>query len=161
MVLPFPTGRRTVTRRNLVEATAVRSCDRARRSVGAVVLRIRDTIKILIGWTNPDVLENRSSGVRGDGRGINDLEVAADRRAVNDAMFQVAELQHRTFQTVRRSPGEIDDRIVPVGVLENGQAHSDGVTRVEVARKGVERKESAECDELMSIGIHDELTAIV
>ena len=107
--------------------------------------------EILIGGADFDVCENGGAGVGRNGRGIDDLQVAADRGAVNDAQFQIAELEGRALQTSSRSLGEIDYRILAVAILENGQAHRDRVARIEVAGKGVEGQESSESDNLMAV----------
>src|SRR5205823_4978827 len=146
MVLPGATGRRAFTGRQLIEATALRIDDGARRSMWTNICRIRHSVEILIGRTNLDVLEHRLPGVGRDRGGIDDLQVAANRRAIYYPQLQIAELQRRAFQARRRRLGKVNYRVLPSAVLENSQAHGDRVARVEVPGKRVKGQESSKGD---------------
>src|SRR5205823_3825197 len=112
MVPPGSAGRSAFTRGQLVEAAPAGTHDRTRRSIWTSIRCVRYSIEILIGRSNFDVLENRGPGIGRNSRRIDDLQVAADRGAGDDPLFEIAELQGWALQTSGCSLGEINDRIL-------------------------------------------------
>src|SRR6266853_2659751 len=166
MVLPVAAGSGAGTRRQLVVAAAAGIHERAQRSIRTRIHIVWHTVEVEIGPGDFDILEDGCPGIGRNSWGIHDLQIAADRSAVNNAQFGIAELKRRAYRTGGRIAGEINNRILTVTILENGQAHSDRVARVEfecgvVPTKGVKGQESSKCDEFMAICVHNELPAIV
>src|SRR5467141_1643408 len=131
MVLPVAAGSGAGTRRQLVDAAAAGIHERAQRSIRTRIHIVWHTVEIEIGPGDLDILEDGCPGIGRNSWGIHDRKIAADGGTGDDPLLIIVELERRAYRTGGRSAGEINNRILAGAILENGQAHPDGLARIE------------------------------
>src|SRR5258707_479595 len=83
------------TRRQLVDAASVGINERAQWCIRTHIHIVWHTVEVEIGPGDFDILEDGCPGIGRNSWGIHDLQIAADRSAVNNAQFGIAELKRR------------------------------------------------------------------
>src|SRR5436190_23998082 len=100
MVPPATARRGTFARRELIKTATIRIHNRARGRVRARIERVWNSIEILIGRADLNVLVNSRTGVGGTRWGIYDLEIPAKCAAIDDTLFEIREWKHRALQAI-------------------------------------------------------------